>query len=243
MLTVTLAIVALLAAAAIVWYGLRRMRAIQQVAGQMSGPVEEMREQLLLTADSAVDRLDGKMAQMEILLAELDRRSNLLAQQSQRQQALQNQLEQQQQQLDEWFAQQRRVLEQEASLVRRQAESHKAMLQQMIPVIQPASQPTPPPAPQPASLPPTVPPRGAISFQPQPTSQPAESVKSLTSPQRGQTTIAPASAVARGAVDKRALMLELAEQGLPAEAIAKKLGVGKGEVMLLLKLRKKTVHE
>ena len=39
--------------------------------------------------------------------------------------------------------------------------------------------------------------------------------------------------------DKRTAILEMAEQGYAVTDIAQKMGVGKGEVMLLLKLRKK----
>jgi DNA-directed RNA polymerase specialized sigma24 family protein len=41
--------------------------------------------------------------------------------------------------------------------------------------------------------------------------------------------------------DKRAVILDLAEQGFSVTDIAQKMGVGKGEVMLLLKLRKKAI--
>jgi hypothetical protein len=84
------------------------------------GPVEQMREQILLTADTAVDRLDGKIAQMEILLAEIDRRSTALVQQSKQQQLAKLQLEQQQQQLATWLQSQRQLLETE--IQRRQQE-------------------------------------------------------------------------------------------------------------------------
>lgn len=234
MLTVTITILALLAASAIAWYGFRRMRTIQQVSGQLSGPVEEMREQLLLTADSAVDRLDGKMAQMEILLAELDRRSNLLAQQSQRQQVLHSQLEQQQQQLAEWFAQQHRLIEKEAALARQMIENQKEMQQQTFPILQTeTSQRT-------QELPKK---RSVASIQPEIISLPVEKARPDSLPPRMMRAIAVASPSSQGLPDKRTLMLNLAEQGMSAEDIAKKLGVGKGEVMLLLKLRKKATHE
>ena len=97
MLNVILTILALVIACLIVWVAVRRSRVVQRVSGNLSGPVEQMQEQILLTADTAIDRLDSKIAQMEILLAEIDRRSNLLAQQSQQNQLRQLQLEQQQQ--------------------------------------------------------------------------------------------------------------------------------------------------
>ena len=80
---------------------------VQRLSGNLSGPVEQMQEQILLAADTAVDRLDAKIAQMEILLAEIDRRSSLLAQQSQQLQMRQLQCEQQQQQMMEWMQKQR----------------------------------------------------------------------------------------------------------------------------------------
>ena len=40
---------------------------------------------------------------------------------------------------------------------------------------------------------------------------------------------------------KRTAILEMAEQGYSVTDIAQKMGIGKGEVMLLLKLRKKVV--
>ena len=42
--------------------------------------------------------------------------------------------------------------------------------------------------------------------------------------------------------DKRTMILDMAEQGWSVTDIAQKMGIGKGEVMLLLKLRKKTVE-
>ena len=235
--TVAITLLALLAASAIVWYGFRRMRAIQQVSGQLSGPVEEMKEQLLLTADSAVDRLDDKMAQMEILLSELDRRSNLLAQQSQRQQALHNQLEQQHLQLADWFQQQRRQLEQEVAAVRLTAENRRSMPQQILPVA--------PPQPGVMSTPAQMMPQVAVPTpdRTQKYSLPAEAIKPEPPSQRLQKPNGSVAATAKATPDKRTLMLELAEQGMTAENIAKKLGVGKGEVMLLLKLRKKAISE
>ena len=67
MLTVTLTVIALAVVGVVVWIAARRTHFVQRVSGDLSGPVEQMREQILLTADTAVDRLDGKIAQMEIL--------------------------------------------------------------------------------------------------------------------------------------------------------------------------------
>jgi len=231
MLTVATTILALLAASFIVWFGYRRARAIRQVSGQLSGPVEEMKEQLLLTADSAIDRLDSKMAQMEILLAELDRRSNLLAQQSQRQQVHQNQLEQQQQQLTLWFVQQRRALEQENVSARGLLEKLQSSPPQPLPVVEVQSVAAPIHPVSPAVVP--IAPRPAAKVAP-PEEKPPEQALS-----RPQKTARASSANQQPVADKRTVILELAEQGMAAEDIAKKMGVGKGEVMLLLKLRKK----
>ena len=43
-------------------------------------------------------------------------------------------------------------------------------------------------------------------------------------------------------MDKRTTILDMAEQGWSVTDIAQKMGIGKGEVMLLLKLRKKSVE-
>ena len=113
MLTVVLTVIALAVACVIVWIAARRTRIVQRVSGNLSGPVEQMQEQILLTADTAVDRLDGKIAQMEILLAEIDRRSTVLVQQSKQQQMNQLQIEQQQQQLVVWLQTQRQNFDKE----------------------------------------------------------------------------------------------------------------------------------
>ena len=231
MLTVTMTILALLAASAIVWLGYRRTRVLQQVSGQLSGPVEQMKEQLLLTADSAIDRLDGQMAQMEILLSELDRRSNLLAQQSQRQQVAQNQLEQQQQQLALWFVQQRKQLEQEIASARAMQEKVAAVVPQPAPVMEvlpPASQFSP-------VSPATV----SVVSQPSAGRITSDKVSTVPVVQRLQKVNRNVVDRDQPVVDKRILILEMAEQGMSVEDIAKKMSVGKGEVMLLLKLRKK----
>lgn len=232
MLTVTMTILALLAASAIVWFGFRRTRVLQQVSGQLSGPVEQMKEQLLLTADFAIDRLDGKMAQMEILLSELDRRSNLLAQQSQRQQVAQNQLEQQQQQLTLWFAQQRRQLEQEFASARVVQEKLATAVSQPLPVMEalPVVNPLPPVSPSVISVVAPQPPAGRIA---------PDKASAAPLAQRLQKATKTALEREQPVTDKRTLILDMAEQGMSVEDIAKKMGVGKGEVMLLLKLRKK----
>ena len=234
MLTVEITIIIVLAALAIVWYGFRRTRLIRKVSGQLSGPVEQMQEQLLLTADSAIDRLDNKMAQMEILLSELDRRSNLLAQQSQRQQVLQNQLEQQQKQLTLWFAQQRQELEQELDAVR--------LVQKKIRTELPSPKPLPAVETQTPVKPaiPVVAPRVApIAVQKTVSQNTAENIKSEQAFQRAQKSDRSFITQEKPTPDKRTVILEMDEQGMSVEDIAKKMGVGKGEVMLLLKLRRK----
>ena len=236
MLTVTMTILALLAASAIVWFGYRRTRVLQQVSGQLSGPVEQMKEQLLLTADSAIDRLDGKMAQMEILLSELDRRSNLLAQQSQRQQVAQNQLEQQQQQLTLWFTQQRRQLEQEITSARMVQEKLATAVPQplpvseALPVVNPLSSVSPAVISVVAPQPDPKPPAGRIA---------PDKASAVPLAQRLQKVAKTALDREQPVTDKRTLILDMSEQGMSVEEMAKNMGVGKGEVMLLLKLRKK----
>ena len=231
MLTATLTILALLAASVIVWFGYRRTRVLQKVSGQLSGPVEQMKEQLLLTADSAIDRLDGKMAQMEILLSELDRRSNLLAQQSQRQQVAQNQLEQQQQQLTLWFVQQRKQLEQEIASARAMQEKIAAVVPHPIPVMEVS--------PSASQLSPVFQTNVSGVAQPSAGRIAPDRVNVVPAVQRLQKVNKNVADRDEPAVDKRTLILEMAEQGMSVEEIAKKMSVGKGEVMLLLKLRKK----
>ena len=58
MLNVTLTILALLVACLLVWFAVRRSKMVQRVSENLSGPVEQMQEQILLTADTAIDRLD-----------------------------------------------------------------------------------------------------------------------------------------------------------------------------------------
>jgi len=238
MLNVTLTIVALLIACLIVWFAVRRSSVVQRVSGNLSGPVEQMQEQILLTADTAVDRLDSKIAQMEILLAEIDRRSNLLAQQSQQNQMRQLQLEQQQQQMSEWIQKQRQQVEQEFAL--RQQELAK--MQQQLSVVE---------IPAPVRQEPGVRTQPA---KPIPTSsrtnnaEPKHSLPELhtvsTPVVVAPTEKSPTKSFLQAkplVMDKRATILDMAEQGWSVTDIAQKMGIGKGEVMLLLKLRKKTV--
>ncbi len=239
MLNVTLTILALLVACLLVWFAVRRSKMVQRVSGSLSGPVEQMQEQILLTADTAVDRLDSKIAQMEILLAEIDRRSNLLAQQSQQLQMRQLQCEQQQQQMMEWLQKQRQQIEQELVL-RQQA---MAKLPQPGPVLEIASPVRPNPArTQPlTSLKPTL--REAPTEQP---AKPIQEQHAVTQPLISASAVKSATktiAQSKPLVpDKRTMILDMAEQGWSVTDIAQKMGIGKGEVMLLLKLRKKTVE-
>ncbi|NMC33224.1 MAG: hypothetical protein GYA36_12325 [Veillonellaceae bacterium] len=228
MLTVTLTVIALAVVGVVVWIAARRTHFVQRVSGDLSGPVEQMREQILLTADTAVDRLDGKIAQMEILLAEIDRRSTALVQQSKQQQLAKLQLEQQQQQLATWLQSQRQLLETE--IQRRQQEWVR--LQTTSANGSRASAPIEAPT---VSLP-------SANEGVQPQLQPPQKLKTNRidsanfrqehSDPRPDKPSAPAS-------DKRAVILEMSEQGYSVMDIAQKLGIGKGEVMLLLKLRKR----
>lgn len=203
MLTATLTLLASTIVCILVWLAVRRSRSVERVTGYLSDPVEHMQEQILLTADSAVDRLDDKIAQMEILLAEIDRRTTVLAQQSKQQQLQQLQIEQQQQQLASWIKSQRQQIESEFELRRD--------------VISKIHAPAPAAAPAPATPP----------LSPE--------------PERRVRTVRPDAADHTPPQDKRALILDLAEKGVPVTEIARQMGVGKGEVMLLLKLRKKAV--
>jgi len=217
MLTVTLALLALCVACVIVWFAVRRSKAVQRVSGSFSGPVEQMQEQILMTADSAVDRLDGKIAQMEILLSEIDRRSNILAQQIKQLQMQQLQSEQQQQQQAVWFQTQRQQLEKDF-LLRQQALERIQPVANVIPVAQ---------IPQQAFV--------------QQVESPREIKDQHESPKPKVAKIPKIPTVANNppAQDKRATILDMAEQGFAVTDIAQKMGIGKGEVMLLLKLRKK----
>ena len=238
MLNVTLTILALLVACLLVWFAVRRSKMVQRVSGDLSGPVEQMQEQILLTADTAVDRLDSKIAQMEILLAEIDRRSNLLAQQSQQLQMRQLQCEQQQQQMMEWLQKQRQQMEQEL-LVRQQA---LAKLPQPAPVLEIAS-PVRPNSERTQSLTSLKPALREMPTEPARTTQ--EKHTALETPIAVAAVKAPTKTMAQSkplVPDKRTMILDMAEQGWSVTDIAQKMGIGKGEVMLLLKLRKKTVE-
>lgn len=223
MLTVTLTVLALSAACLIVWFAARRSKTVQQVSSQLSGPVGQMQEQILLTADMAVERLDGKIAQMEILLSEIDRRSTILAQQSKHQQLQQLQLEQQLQQLTAWFNKQRQQQEQEFErrqqiLIKMQPQQAMVSQKQL-----PVEQATPVEADTMMQHVPKM--QEPTHFYAKGSKARMEVSPIITPPQK----------------DKRAAILDMAEQGYSVTDIAQKMGVGKGEVLLLLKLRKKVV--
>ena len=239
MLNLTLTILALLVACLLVWLAVRRSKMVQRVSGNLSGPVEQMREQILLTADSAVDRLDAKIAQMEILLAEIDRRSSLLVQQSQQLQMRQLQCEQQQQQMMDWLQKQRQHFEQQ--MVLRQQEftrsSQPAPIMEVVPPVRQISPRISPLTPSARA------PQRELSVEPV--------MPPLEQPKKPEPIIAVSAAKPSAKVsvqskplvtDKRTMILDMAEQGWSVTDIAQKMGIGKGEVMLLLKLRKKTVE-
>lgn len=238
MLNVTLTILALFVACLLVWFAMRRSKMVQRVSENLSGPVEQMQEQILLTADTAIDRLDSKIAQMEILLAEIDRRSNLLAQQSQQLQMRQLQCEQQQQQMMEWLQKQRQQIEQELVL-RQQA---MARLPQPAPVLEIAS----PVRPNSARTQPLTSLKPALREMPTEPARMTQEQQIVAQPPIPATGVKPAiktTAQSKPLVkDKRTMILDMAEQGWSVTDIAQKMGIGKGEVMLLLKLRKKTVE-
>ena len=220
MLTVVLTVIALAVACIIVWIAARRTRIVQRVSGNLSGPVEQMQEQILLTADTAVDRLDGKIAQMEILLAEIDRRSTVLVQQSKQQQMNQLQFEQQQQQLVAWLQTQRQNLDKEFQ--QRQQELLQALATRA---------PSMPTDSKPDRLVSSV--DADLAARPEPRPAPPTRAK------EPKLKKEPPAIVDAAPPDKRTAILEMAEQGYSVTDIAQKMGVGKGEVMLLLKLRKK----
>ena len=232
MLTVVLTVIALAVACVIVWIAARRTRIVQRVSGNLSGPVEQMQEQILLTADTAVDRLDGKIAQMEVLLAEIDRRSTVLVQQSKQQQMNQLQIEQQQQQLVVWLQTQRQNFDKEFQ--HRQQELLQALATRA-----PSTQPG-------GNLSPTTPTdsKPDRSVSPVEEDLAAKPEPRLTPQTRAKAPmlkkVLPAI-VDAAPPDKRTAILEMAEQGYSVTDIAQKMGIGKGEVMLLLKLRKKVV--
>ena len=231
MLTVTLTIIAIVVACGIVWFAVRRSKAVQRVSGHLSGPVAQMQEQILLTADSAVDRLDGKIAQMEILLSEIDRRSNLLAQQSKQQQLQQLQLEQLQQQLVAWVQTQRQQLEKDFDL-RQQMLTQLQAKPPMQTYMQQLSQVTPNTTPMAVFEPQLV---GGVQ---QERTEPVQPVRKKPERTSSKAIVNEISAPPQ---DKRSAILDMAEQGFSVTDIAQKMGIGKGEVMLLLKLRKKAV--
>ena len=220
MLTVVLTVIALAVACVIVWIAARRTRIVQRVSGNLSGPVEQMQEQILLTADTAVERLDGKIAQMEILLAEIDRRSTALVQQSKQQQMNQLQIEQQQQQLVVWLQTQRQNLDKEFQ--QRQQELLQALATRA---------PSMPMDSNPDRLVSSV--DADLAARPEPRPAPPTRAK------EPKLKKEPPAIVDAAPPDKRTAILEMAEQGYSVTDIAQKMGVGKGEVMLLLKLRKK----
>ena len=220
MLIVVLTVIALAVACVIVWIAARRTRIVQRVSGNLSGPVEQMQEQILLTADTAVDRLDGKIAQMEILLAEIDRRSTALVQQSKQQQLNQLQIEQQQQQLVAWLQTQRQNLDKEFQ--QRQQELLQALATRA---------PSMPTDSKPDRLVSSV--DADLAARPEPRPAPPTRAK------EPKLKKEPPAIVDAAPPDKRTAILEMAEQGYSVTDIAQKMGVGKGEVMLLLKLRKK----
>lgn len=196
----SLIIAALILASLIVWLGYRYLRHSRIAKDQLSGPVLRIQEELMLTADSAVDRMDGKMAQIEILLEELDRRGRLISQQIERQQTIQNQIEIQRKQLSELLQQQQQKLELEF-------ENRRLALENMI------------------RFPVTV--NAVAPVEPVTVSASPKKIATLKKNNEDQQ------------LDKRAMILKLSEEGLNETEIAQKIGVGKGEVTLLLRLRKK----
>ena len=221
MLTGVLTVIALAVACIIVWIAARRTRIVQRVSSNLSGPVEQMQEQILLTADTAVDRLDGKIAQMEILLAEIDRRSTALVQQSKQQQMNQLQVEQQQQQLVVWLQTQRQNLDKE----------FQQRQQELLHVLATRAPSTPTDSKPDRSV--VSPVDAELAARPEPRLAPQTRAKEPKLKKEAPAIVDAAPP------DKRTAILEMAEQGYSVTDIAQKMGVGKGEVMLLLKLRKK----
>ena len=221
MLTVVLTVIALAVACIIVWIAARRTRIVQRVSGNLSGPVEQMQEQILLTADTAVDRLDGKIAQMEILLAEIDRRSTALVQQSKQQQMNQLQVEQHQQQLVVWLQTQRQNLDKEFQ--QRQEELLHALATRTLST----------PADSKSDRSVVSPVEADLAARPEPRPAPQTRAKETKLKKEAPAIVDAAPP------DKRTAILGMSEQGYSVTDIAQKMGIGKGEVMLLLKLRKK----
>ena len=240
MLSATLTLLAMAGACLIVWFGFRRIRAVQTVSGHLSGPVAQMQEQILLAADSAVDRLDDKIAQMEILLAEIDRRATALAQHSQQHQLRQLQLEQQQQQLMDWLQKQKQQMERDFEA--KQQMIAKLQERNSVSVVSVTAPPSPSavpsfvsePAPAVAQPKPASAQKNALAAK---TVRPPEPIAAASLPVRERLQAVPAKPVGQ---DKRTAILEMVEQGYSVSDIAQTIGIGKGEVMLLLKLRKKT---
>lgn len=229
MLNVTLAIFALIVSCVVVWFAVRRSKAVQRVSNRLSGPVEQMQEQILLTADSAVDRLDGKIAQMEILLSEIDRRSNLMAQQSRQNQLQQLQIEQQQQQQLAWIQTQRQQLEKDFELRRQDfAKLQTELVASQARLVQPSPRMQEEPHPVSKAVAPVE-----IQLE-KPPAQELPRVKAVKVAAKAAPAANPPPQQ-----DKRTTILDMAEQGYSVTDIAQMMGVGKGEVMLLLKLRKK----
>ena len=229
MLNVTLAILALIVSCVVVWFAVRRSKAVQRVSNRLSGPVEQMQEQILLTADSAVDRLDGKIAQMEILLSEIDRRSNLMAQQSRQNQLQQLHIEQQQQQQLAWIQTQRQQLEKDFELRRQEFAKLKTEL------VAPQARLVPP-SPRMQEEPLPVP-KAVAPVEIQLEKPPAQELPRVKAVKAAAKAVPAANPPPQQ--DKRTTILDMAEQGYSVTDIAQMMGVGKGEVMLLLKLRKK----
>ncbi|MHC1758594.1 MAG: hypothetical protein AB9917_03580 [Negativicutes bacterium] len=230
MLTVTLTALALVAACIIVWFAARRTRVVQRVSTRLSGPVEQMQEQIMLTADTAVDHLDGKIAQMEILLSEIDRRSALLAQQSKQQQLQQLQLEQQQQQMVIWFQTQRQQAEKEFALKHQElmnVQAQQKMSAQQSSFAEKNSMET-----EPVRISGNERNAETVETDTKPISSRSTKIEKISREPKNEAPPPPRN-------DKRATILDMAEQGCSVTEIAQKMGVGKGEVMLLLKLRKK----
>lgn len=222
MITVALEVFALAVACVVVWFAARRTKTVQRVSSHLSGPVEQMQEQILLTADMAVDRLDGKIAQMEILLSEIDRRSTLMVQQNKQQQLLQLQLEQQQQQLVVWVQTQKQQFDQELIKIQaRQIASAQPLSTECVDSVGAENVMT--------------------HFDERVNDQSEVDAKPIASHNAKGSKIPHAVKfeVQPPQKDKRTTILDMAEQGCSVTDIAQKMGVGKGEVMLLLKLRKR----
>ena len=166
-------------------------------------PVAEMQEQIEITASAAVERLDEKIAEIEVLLAELDRRSRLVAQQIELEQQLYGQIQKQQLQLQKLVQQEVADLHQKQIAIQQNMEVYQNL---------------------------------SASFN--------TNVKADTIPQQPsvlETPIIHQSNRTGKVLNKRAWVMELADQGIEIPDIAKQTGMGKGEVSLILKLKKKLV--